>query len=298
MRYYKAILRIPYPSFVVGVMRYYKIIPSVHCYPLCYIYFALLQATLRVLYPSLFVAVIHCYKAMLMFCWNAILVTQYPILCCGYAALLQIKPQLRCTILRGAGAVIRYYKAMLGVHQYASCYTETEMSSFWWNFHHWLHWKLSKWQLPVQPVIKISSKWRHFRFSVSVIQSQSNKGISSIHYPLLYCGCDTLLQSNTAILWMHNPKMCFGCDVLLQSHINGALSSLVLWLCYKTTMLRMHNPPLCYGYDALLKSHTKSALSSIVMWLWCVVTKPYKGCTILHYVVYGVFSQSCNQDAA
>ena len=46
-------------------------------------------------------------------------------------------------------------------------YTETEMSSFWWNFHHWLHWKLSKWQLPVQPMIKISSKWRHFRFSVS-----------------------------------------------------------------------------------------------------------------------------------
>ena len=43
-------------------------------------------------------------------------------------------------------------------------YTETKMSSFWWNFHHWLHWKLSKWQLPVQPVIKISSKWRHFRF--------------------------------------------------------------------------------------------------------------------------------------
>ena len=42
------------------------------------------------------------------------------------------------------------------------------MSSFWWNFHHWLHWKLSKWQLPVQPVIKISSKWRHFRFSEGV----------------------------------------------------------------------------------------------------------------------------------
>ena len=44
--------------------------------------------------------------------------------------------------------------------------TETEMSSFWLNFHHWLHWKLSKWQLPVQPMIKISSKWQHFRFSV------------------------------------------------------------------------------------------------------------------------------------
>ena len=43
--------------------------------------------------------------------------------------------------------------------------TETKMSSFWLNFHHWLHWKLSFWQLPVQPVIKISSKWRHFCFS-------------------------------------------------------------------------------------------------------------------------------------
>ena len=39
------------------------------------------------------------------------------------------------------------------------------MSSFWRNFHHWLHWKLSFWQLSVQPVMKISSKWRHFRFS-------------------------------------------------------------------------------------------------------------------------------------
>ena len=39
------------------------------------------------------------------------------------------------------------------------------MSSFWRNYNHWLHWKLSFWQLPVQPVMKISSKWRHFRFS-------------------------------------------------------------------------------------------------------------------------------------
>ena len=43
--------------------------------------------------------------------------------------------------------------------------TETEMSSFWRNFHHWLHRKLSKWQLSVQSMIKISSKWQHFRFS-------------------------------------------------------------------------------------------------------------------------------------
>ena len=32
--------------------------------------------------------------------------------------------------------------------------TETDMPSFWYNFHHWLHRKLLFWQLPVQPVIK------------------------------------------------------------------------------------------------------------------------------------------------
>ena len=39
------------------------------------------------------------------------------------------------------------------------------MMLLWWNFNHWLHWKLSKWQLPVQPGIKISSKW-YIDFSV------------------------------------------------------------------------------------------------------------------------------------
>ena len=42
--------------------------------------------------------------------------------------------------------------------------TETGMSSFWWNFHHWLHWKLLIWQFPVQSVIKTLSKW-HVRLS-------------------------------------------------------------------------------------------------------------------------------------
>ena len=31
-------------------------------------------------------------------------------------------------------------------------------SSFWRNFHHWLHRKLSLWQLSLRPVMKISSK--------------------------------------------------------------------------------------------------------------------------------------------
>ena len=38
-------------------------------------------------------------------------------------------------------------------------------------FHHWLHWKLSEWQLPLQPVMKISSKW-HFCFSEAIFGCQ------------------------------------------------------------------------------------------------------------------------------
>ena len=44
--------------------------------------------------------------------------------------------------------------------------------SCWWIFQHWLHWKLSKWQFPVQPVMKISSKWQHFHYNVFVIYCQ------------------------------------------------------------------------------------------------------------------------------
>ena len=34
------------------------------------------------------------------------------------------------------------------------------------RFHHWLHRKSSKWQLPVHPATNISSKW-YFRFSIA-----------------------------------------------------------------------------------------------------------------------------------
>ena len=44
-------------------------------------------------------------------------------------------------------------------------YAEMDILPFWWNFHHWLQRKLSKWQLPV-PVMKISSKWWHCRFII------------------------------------------------------------------------------------------------------------------------------------
>ena len=59
----------------------------------------------------------------------------------------------------------------------SSSYTKTKMSSFWRNFNHWLHWKLSFWQLPVQPVMKISSKWRHISIARFVSQQRIMKFI-------------------------------------------------------------------------------------------------------------------------
>ena len=46
-----------------------------------------------------------------------------------------------------------------------------EILSFWWNFHPWLHWTLSKWQRPVLPVMKVLSKWWHFHFSACSVIS-------------------------------------------------------------------------------------------------------------------------------
>ena len=82
----------------------------------------------------------------------------------------------------------------------AKSITETEMSSFWWNFHHWLHWKLSKWQLPVQPVMKISSKWRHFRFSdcadiIAALHHNVNKG---------KWGTMLMCENHLSLRWRHN----------------------------------------------------------------------------------------------
>ena len=78
----------------------------------------------------------------------------------------------------------------LAKHYYS---TETEMSSFWWNLHHWLHWKLSKWQLPVQPVIKISSKLRHFRFSN---KSQQMFTAGAPHYQTKQSAYRNLFKAN------------------------------------------------------------------------------------------------------
>ena len=78
------------------------------------------------------------------------------------------------------------------------------MSSFWRNFNHWLHWKLSFWQLPVQPVMKISSKWRHFRFSVPTPNPTPQNGFIHIqclkHQPFVkYISSKHFYQSSAWI---------------------------------------------------------------------------------------------------
>ena len=50
------------------------------------------------------------------------------------------------------------------LHRNTSVYVEMEDFSFWQNFHPWSHWKLSKWQLPVQPVMKIFFKMIAFLY--------------------------------------------------------------------------------------------------------------------------------------
>ena len=70
------------------------------------------------------------------------------------------------------------------------------MSSFWRNFHHWLHWKLSFWQLPVQPVMIISSKWRHFRFSAFLITRRYRPQLMDIFIFITY----TYKHTHTYIL--------------------------------------------------------------------------------------------------
>ena len=64
--------------------------------------------------------------------------------------------------------ILFFNSLSLVLKRFRLLYTETKMSLFWWNLHHWLQRKLSKWQLSVQPVMKISSKWWHFRFSVKL----------------------------------------------------------------------------------------------------------------------------------
>ena len=71
--------------------------------------------------------------------------------------------------------------------------SETEMSSFWQNFHHWLHWKLSFWQLPVHPVMKISSKSWDVCFSYGLLLPQDPYGIHFCRWPQTHSACKEMI---------------------------------------------------------------------------------------------------------
>ena len=68
---------------------------------------------------------------------------------------------------------------------------------FWRNFHHWMHQKWSVWQLSVQLVLTISSKWRHFRVSGWVCQGRHKAGISDGIY---------VITSIPALISNHMPS--------------------------------------------------------------------------------------------
>ena len=79
--------------------------------------------------------------------------------------------------------------------------SETKMT-FRWNFHHWLHQKLTKRQL-VQPVMNISLTWQHFNFN-RIYYCSTVCGALSYHAAGSFSYCDGLwwndrLQCSTEI---------------------------------------------------------------------------------------------------
>ena len=88
-------------------------------------------------------------------------------------------------------------------------YTETKMSSFWWKFHHWLHRKLSFWQLSVQPVMKIS-------VAESFVEAQIKENIKVPRHWLLWAesmvtgGFPSQKASNAenVSIWRHHHEHC------------------------------------------------------------------------------------------
>ena len=73
------------------------------------------------------------------------------------------------------------------IYIYIYIYSEIEMLSFWWNFHHCLHWKLSEWQLLVQPMMKISSKWWHLCFSAIIIRQGRLEILVRTKLDIIHC---------------------------------------------------------------------------------------------------------------
>ena len=147
------------------------------------------------------------------------------------------------------------------------------MSTFWQNFHHWLHWKLSFWQLPVQPVMKILSKL-HLCVSVyDLINNMCTKDseLTSTNMELynpIPVGCSWLgrfdgmpLLLCTGHLQMEtNRRMWLGCQILASQ---VALQVVCMTNCNVIVMTKLAS------WQCLVFSVKLSWLSKAYMPIYC-----------------------------
>ena len=148
------------------------------------------------------------------------------------------------------------------------------MLSFCWNFHHRLHWKLSFWQLPVQSVMKILSKWQHFCFS------DISQNIRTTSCALFSCG-----YIGSRFVWSIYPYS----SGLLHWHWGNHTIAPVpmkqpwrVWVnkCngftqkYCVTTVKQRTPQLCVYYMRYILSHTMDMLWEKLQWILPLYMKP------------------------
>ena len=125
--------------------------------------------------------------------------------------------------------------------------TKMEKSSFWWNFRHWLHRKLSKWQLPVQPVMKISWKWWHFYFSDYKQADMKNESVCNnykISWPKYQAFSSSFNVLQYQIFHQSQHEAAFQVDLTFNNP--HKMSCLNFWWCYNSLGNDLQRPVLCY----------------------------------------------------
>ena len=115
--------------------------------------------------------------------------------------------------------------------------------SWWciWNFHHWLHLKLSFWQLPMLPVMKISSKLTHWGRVTHICVSR-----------LTIIGSDNGLSPDRrqAIIWTNAGLLLIG---PLGTNFSEILIE-ILTFSFKKMRLKVSSAkrrPFCLGRNVL-----------------------------------------------
>ena len=118
------------------------------------------------------------------------------------------------------------------IEYFVSVITELEMS-VWWKLHQWLHMKLLVWQLSVQPLMKISSKWQHFHFGVTVYPKKYAHGFC---FAVICCGYTLTdfpisIRLTSLALWQSNDCPSASKATLMN------MDKYFMWIHYE----RLHN---------------------------------------------------------